>query len=101
MKVASGFKTRASTYTIGLAPTSRAKCRVCKQGVEKGEVRVVTHAFVRPGRSHDFVCHLRCATTALVRAMLRMYGSMERVPMTTDMDIERRDEVCVLLSAKM
>ena len=80
-----GFKTRPSTYSIGLAPTSRARCRLCKGGVDKGEVRIVTCAFVMPGRSHDFVCHANCATPALVRAMLSVYGVIERVP-TKGMD---------------
>ena len=75
-----GFKTRPSTYSIGHAPTSRATCRLCKRGVDKGEVRILTHAFVRPGRSHDFVCHMACATSALVDKMVSVYGSLEKVP---------------------
>ena len=48
-------------------------------------MRIVTCAFVMPGRSHDFVCHANCATPALVRAMLSVYGVIERVP-TKGMD---------------
>ena len=80
-----GFKTQLSTYSIGFAPTSRAKCRLCKGGVDKGDVRIVTCAFVMPGRRHDFVSHAKCATPALVRAMLSVYGAVERVP-TNGMD---------------
>ena len=97
MRRTPGFKTRPSTYSIGLAPTSRATCRVCKQGVGKGEVRVVTHAFVRPGRAHDFVCHARCATPAVVKSMVGVYGSVERVPMAEGMNAETREGVCALL----
>eukprot|EP00966_Prymnesium_polylepis_P010614 244722-Prymnesium_polylepis.1 len=79
-----GFKTRPSTYSIGRAPSSRATCRVCKKGVDKGEVRIVTHAFVRPGRSHDFVCHAKCATSALVNKMVQVNGSVERVRIEAD-----------------
>ena len=49
---------------------------------------MVTHAFVKPGRTHDFVCHLRCVTPALIKAVLTVYGSVERVPMTKDMDAD-------------
>jgi hypothetical protein len=95
MKRTPGFKTRPNTYTIGLAPTGRAKCRACKQGVEKGEVRIVTHAFVKPGRSHDFVCHLKCSTPALVEAMLAVYLTVDRVPMAVNADVCK--EVCTQL----
>ena len=89
-----GFKTRHSTFTIGHAPTSRATCRACKSVVGKGEMRIVTHAFVRPGRSHDFVCHLKCATPALVKAMVRMHGSVERVPTANGMGTEECGDAC-------
>ena len=75
MRRTPGFKTRPSTYSIGLAPTNRATCKACKERVVKGEMRIVTHAFVMPGRSHDFVCHLKCATPALVKAMAKVHGS--------------------------
>ena len=97
MRRTAGFKTLPSTYLIGHAPTSRATCRACKQGVGKGEIRVVTHAFVRPGRAHDFVCHARCATTAVVKSMVGVYGSVERVPMAEGMNAETREGVCALL----
>ena len=93
MKRTSGFKTRASTYSIGLAPTSRATRRVCKQVVGKGEVRVVTHAFVKPRRSHDFVTHARCATPKLVQATVSVYGAVKWVPMVDSMDTAACEEV--------
>ena len=61
-------------------------CRACKKTVGKGDVRIVTHAFVRPGRSHDFVCHARCATPELVQAMVSVYGTVKCVPMGSEMD---------------
>ena len=67
----------------------------------KGDVRVVTHAFVRPGRTHDFVYHVDCATPALVKSMVGVYGSVERVPVTKDMDVERRDEARAKLERKL
>ena len=93
MKRTHGFKTRASTYSIDLAPTNRATCRVCKQRVGVGEVRIVTHAFVRPGRSHDFVNHARCATPKLVRAMVSVYGTVQCVPIGRGVDPKASDEV--------
>ena len=101
MRRTPGFKTRPSTYSIGISPTSRATCRACKQGVGKGEVRVVVHAFVRPGRSHDFVYHVDCATPALVKSMVGVYGSVGRVPMANEMDLERCDEVRAKLGSKL
>ena len=101
MKRTPGFKTRPNTYSIGISPTNRATCRACKEGVGKGEVRVVVHAFVRPGRSHDFVYHVDCATPALVKSMLGVYGSVKRVPVVRDMDLERCDEVRAKLGSKL
>ena len=74
------FKTKPNTYSLGLAPSSRAKCRGCKGMVQKGDVRVVTHAFVRPNRATYFVRHVRCATAACVAGMLKAHGSIDRVP---------------------
>ena len=97
MKKTPGFKTRASTYSIGLAPTSRSMCRVCKKTVEKGEARIVTRAFVRPGRSHDFVCHARCATPKLVQSMVSVYGTVQCVPMGSSIDAAACEDVRVRL----
>ena len=99
MRRTPGFKTRPSTYSIGHAPTSRATCKVCKSVVGKGDIRIVTHAFVRPGRSHDFVCHLKCATSALVKAMVRAHGSVECVPTAKSkgMDAEEYRDACAQL----
>ena len=99
MRRTPGFKTRSSTYSIGLAPTSRAKCRVCRDGVGKGQLRIVTHAFVKPGRAHDFVCHAQCATPSLIRAMVSAYGSVERVPMAQGMDEKMRMGLCAQLES--
>ena len=101
MRRTPGFKTRPNTLSIGLAPTSRATCRACKLGVGKAEVRVVVHAFVKPGRTRDFVYHVDCATPALVKSMVGVYGSVERVPVTKDVDVERCDEARAKLECKL
>ena len=82
------FKTKPNTYSLGLAPSSRVKCRGCKGVVAKGEVRVVTHAFVRPNRATYFVRHVRCVTAACVTSMLSAHGSIDRVPVDSSMDAE-------------
>ena len=57
----------------------------------------MTHAFVRPGRSHDFVCHFKCATSALVKAMVGVHGSVERVPTAKEMGTEECGDACAQL----
>ena len=93
------FKTRPPTFSIGLAPTGRARCRGCKGLVGKGETRLVTHAFVRPGRSRDFVRHVGCVSVELMRAVLAAHGSVEQVPVESGMDADAlsfaRAQLCV------
>ena len=67
----------------------------------KAEVRVVVHAFVKPCRTRDFVYHVDCATPALVKSMVGVYGSVERVPVTKDVDVERCDEARAKLECKL
>jgi hypothetical protein len=88
-----GFRTRASKYWVGLAPTSRAKCRVCKQCIGKGEVRLVSLAFVCPGRSVKLVHHAHCVTRKLAKAVLEVYGSVDGVPMSDDVSENVQSEV--------
>ena len=73
-------------------------CRMCKKAVGKGEVRIVTHAFVRPGRSHDFVYHAGCATLKLVQAMVSVYGAVQRVPVAQSIDSEVCEEIRAALN---
>ena len=67
----------------------------------KGDVRVVVHAFVKPGRTHDFVYHVDCATSALVKSMVGVYGSVECVPVSREMDLERCNQVRATLGSKV
>lgn len=64
------MKARANRYSISLAPTGRARCRECKGPVQRGAVRVVTHATVRPGRGTCFVRHAACVRAAFAKAVL-------------------------------
>ena len=82
------FKTRPHTFSIGRAPTNRARCRGCRKVIEKGDTRLVTHAFVRPGRSRDFVRHVGCASPELMKAVIAAHVSVERVPTESGMDAD-------------
>ena len=80
------FKTKPHTFSISRAPTGRALCRGCKRIVAKGEIRLVTHAFVRPGRERaHFVRHIGCVTTQLLNAVLAAHGSVSGVPVAANM----------------
>ena len=70
------FKTQPNRYSIGLAPTGRACCRGCKRPVERGALRLATHAFVRPNRGTTFVRHLTpgCMGAVLAADVMRARG---------------------------
>lgn len=82
------FKQRPSTYHISLAPTSRARCRACKSRVEKGQLRVTITAFVRPGRSTQFVRCVHCLDAKFGAAVLAVYGTATRLPAAADVAVE-------------
>ena len=67
------FKTQPHRYTIGTAPTSRARCRGCRRSIEKGALRLAIHAFVRPNRGTTFARHLtpECVGAALAADVVR------------------------------
>ena len=95
-----GLRTRASKYWIGLAPSGRAKCRSCKQLVHKGEVRIVTLGFVRPGHSCKLVCHARCATAALAKAMKDACGGdVRRVPVAKEVSAKESHDILARLQS--
>ena len=75
------FKTQPHRYTIGLAPTSRARCRGCRRTIEKGALRLAIHAFVRPNRGTTFTRHLtaECVGTAHAADVMRARGVLHGV----------------------
>ena len=96
-----GFKTQPSVYRLSIAPTARARCRGrCKQSIDKGEMRLETSAFVRPGRRTVFVMHVDCVSAAVARAVLSVHGTVERVPVSVDVSEERAGEARALLSER-
>ena len=74
------FKTRLHTYSFGLAPTGRARCRGCRRLIERGALRLVIHAFVRPNRGTRFMRHLGCVGSALQADIARAHGDVTCVP---------------------
>ena len=70
------FKTQPHRYSIDLAPTSRARCRGCRQLIERGSLRLAVHAFVRPNRATVFARHLaaQCMGKAVSTDVMRARG---------------------------
>ena len=95
------FKTKPHTFSIGAAPSSRARCRGCKQIVLKGAPRVVTHAFIRPGRSTCFTRHAQCVTPQLAGAILQAYGSIKCVPVEKDTPAEIASQASCAVAARL
>lgn len=81
-----GFKARPNTYLLDLSPSARAHCRACKRAVAKGELRVVTRAFVCPGRWTQFVRHMNCVSASLARRMVAVHGSVDAIPVGAGVD---------------
>jgi hypothetical protein len=77
------FKTRHNTYCIDLSPTSRARCRRCRNPIARGATRLRITAFVRPNRATSF---FRCtvadclADHRLATAVIAACGSPEPIP---------------------
>ena len=66
--------------------------------IGKGEARLVTHAFVRPGRTRDFVRHVRCVSAQLLKAVIAAHGSIERVPVAGSIDADELSAARATLS---
>ena len=97
MQKTPGFRTQATKYWVGTAPTSRAKCRSCKKSIEKGGVRLVALAFVCPGRSCKLVHHACCVTPKMAKAVLDVCGDVSRVPMSGDVTEQEQSAMRVRL----
>ena len=96
-----GFKARPNTYLIDLSPSARARCRACKGAVGKGELRVVTRAFVCPGRWTQFVRHMNCVSASLARQMVAVHGSVEAIPVGAGVDADAAEATRVKLEQSM
>jgi len=93
-----GFKARKSTYRIGIAPTSRARCRGCKRLIVKGATRIVVTAFVLPGRVTMLSRCSCCIDARFAAAVLNVYGTAHRVPVEPGVADDELARVCARLS---
>ena len=80
------MKTQPNSYHIGTAPTSRARCRRCKRQVQKGDVRIVTTAFVKAGHTVRFTRCATCIDAKLAAAIIEVYGTSAHIPTTPKVD---------------
>ena len=88
------MKTKPTTYHIGIAPTSRARCRGrCKRQVQKGNARIVITAFVKQGHTVRFTRCVSCIDAKLAAAILSVYIDPTRIPSTADVDADTAKEV--------
>lgn len=71
--------------------------------MQKGEVRLETRAFVRPGRFTTFVRHVACVNDALARLVVTTHGGIECVPVGSGMVCDERllDEARVEMKCKI
>ena len=68
------FKAQPSRFVVSVAPTDRARCRRCRQPIQRGALRVVESAFVRPGRRTMLCMHL---TSVCVGRLLASMGGVD------------------------
>ena len=87
------MKAKSSTFHIGIAPTSRARCRKCKQQVQKGSVRIVTTAFIKHGQTARFTRCATCIDEKFAGAILSIYSDPTRIPTTADVDAGTAKEI--------
>jgi hypothetical protein len=88
------MKTKPTTYHIGIAPTSRARCRGrCKRQVQKGSARIVVTAYVKHGHTVRFTRCAACIDSKLAAAISGVYGDPACIPSTPDVDAETVEEI--------
>jgi hypothetical protein len=80
------MKTKGSLYHLGIAPTSRARCKRCRSVVPKGAVRLVVTAFVTRGHTVRFSRCLRCFDTPLAAAVSTACGSVSNLMAAPEVD---------------
>ena len=82
------MKARDNKFSISRAPSSRARCRVCKGLIDKGDLRIMTLASVSswpmPRRSVSLARHAHCITKSFANAVLKVHGIVENVPVLGD-----------------
>ena len=79
------MKARPNTYSIERAPTGRARCRACRQLIDRDTACLVVHATIMPGRVRRLKLHGECVTSRVYSDVLRAHVSSERVPVDGDL----------------
>ena len=80
------MKGKPSQYHLGVAPTSRAKCKRCRSVVSKGAVRLVVTAFVTRGHTARFSRCLACLDAPLAAAVKAACGGTDRLIAAPEVD---------------
>ena len=92
------MKTKLSLYHLGIAPTSRGKCKRCRSVVPKGAVRLVVTAFVTRGHTTRFSRCLRCLDAPLAAAVSTACGGPERLLATPEVEPTAAEAVRIELA---
>ena len=67
------MKERQGNAWVGLAPTSRATCRICKTQIPKGSIRLIQSVHVTPSMKTQRFSHASCAKSRLgANALLKL-----------------------------
>ena len=80
------LKTKGSLYHLGIAPTSRAKCKRCRSALVKGSVRMVATVFVARGHTARFSRCLACLDAPLAAAVKAACGGTDRLMAAPEVD---------------
>ena len=95
------FKTRPHRYSFSLSPGNRACCRGCNAVVKRGTLRLVTHAFVKPGLATQLVRHAKwdCIGKALADDVRRASKTQGRLTVHSDLGWAGVEEACRILQS--
>jgi len=92
---------RRNKYSIGRAPSGRARCRRCKSCPPKGALVIVISAFVRHNRRARLYRCVECITPAFAQTVREAHGRARRVPAEPGMDQEALAEARAQLDRAM
>ena len=97
------MKASPHKYSIGRAPTGRARCRVCKELITSGTVCLVIHATIMPGRVRRLKLHAECVSSRVFSDVLRAHRSVDRVPVDGDLSPDEADRLraCLTVSGRV
>lgn len=73
-----------SAFRLALAPTGRARCRVCRAEIRCRSLRLEEVATVMAGQVRKFCSHAACVTKAQVGRIRDVYGDLKHVPVASE-----------------